>query len=244
MVPVPVSLGNPAGNSGLATAGQRGARCCHPPVSLLQPVTAHHRRPLDAPVLRGRRLGRGAPPSPQHSCFPQEHLHDQHHGTGPYFLPGTARRQEGQVQIPSSPRPIYFLFHTLVLHLYKRKDIAASIHPTRRAPGCQQASASIPHPAWIRSQKSPARQKSWGTPEEVAPLCAAVATSSSKDLHPIVTVTLSIAASLPGLPLHKPGPCRSKLISGTAAAGAEQGPHPTAHRGFNPGFPPAPRQQR
>lgn len=57
----------------------------------------------------------------------------------------------------------------------------------------------------------------------MAPLHAAAATSSPKCLHPIGTVTPSIATSLPGLPLRKPGPCRNERVSGTAAPGAKRG---------------------
>lgn len=41
---------------------------------------------------------------------------------------------------------------------------------TRRAPGSQQASDNIPHPAWIHFQKSPARLRIWGTPRTRHPL--------------------------------------------------------------------------
>lgn len=194
--PCPSVTGKPTGSSGLGTAGQRGAGCRHPPVPFLQPVTAHHKRPLHRPILRGGRLGRCVPPSPHQSCFPQEHVHHQHRRMGPYSVLGTARGRERQVQIPSLPRLIYFPFHAPVLHLCDRKDIAASIHPDQE--GSRQPAAIGQHPSPYRdplpevpseTEDLGEHQRRWHhfTPQQPPPhlsVCIPLARSPRASPHP------------------------------------------------------------
>lgn len=164
-------------------------------------------------------------------------------GQGPYSLLGTQHKGDRDgFKLPAHPdRFISSSMHRISTCTIEMASLPPSI-PTRRAPGSQQASASIPHPAWIHSQKSPARQRSWGTPGRWHLFALQQPPPQHKDLHPIATVTPSIVASLPGAP----APQAWSLPQRAHPRHQEQrgGPHPRAHQGFNPGFPLAPREQQ
>lgn len=139
--------------------------------------------------------------------------------TGRVLLSSQAQHKGDRFKIPAHPDPLTSSStHWFSTCMIEGTSLPPST-PARRAPGSQQAAASIPHPTWVHFQSSPARRRSWGTPEELATLWAAAATSSPKDLHPIAAVTLRITTSLSLVPAAR------ERISGTPVA--KQGPPPT-----------------
>lgn len=137
--------------------------------------------------------------------------------TGPVLIPSWAQRRGERDGFKFPAHPHQFISssaHRISTSTIETTSLPPSI-PTRRAPGSQQASASIPHPAWIRSQKSPARPRSWGTPRRcnlfaLQPppphlrICIALPRSHRASLHP------------------SPGSCSPSLVPAAASASLAQ----------------------